>query len=237
VTVGKFKKFMDENKSYKTDADKDGGSYAWNGKAWKKKAGVNWKCDPEGKIRPLSEYKHPVVHVSWNDAVKYAAWLSRKTGRSYRLPTEAEWEYAAGNGRKHTKYSWGNGDPIDKQGGNVADEKGAPKFNWTKDSDHIFMGYNDDFATTSPVGSFYANELGLYDMSGNVWEWCQDGYASDYYAKSPTANPKNAENSSCRVIRGGSWNESPVNVRVAVRYCHSPVIRDYYLGFRLARQQ
>jgi formylglycine-generating enzyme required for sulfatase activity len=236
VTVGEFKQFIDAT-SYQTDADKDGGSSAWDGKAWTKTAGVNWKCDPEGKARPSTAYNHPVIHVSWNDATEYAKWLSKKTGLNYRLPTEAEWEYAAGNGNKHTKYSWGNSNPAGKQGGNVADETGASKFNWTKSTEYIFVGYNDGFASTAPVGSFNANELGLHDMSGNVWEWCQDWYGSDYYAKSPASNPSGPTSGSFRVYRGGSWYYDPILARVAFRSYFSPGLRVNYLGFRLARQQ
>ena len=232
VTVAEYKQFIDAT-SYQTDADKDGGSYAWDGKSWPKTAGVNWKCDPEGKARPSTEYNHPVIHVSWNDATEYAKWLSKKTSLNYRLPTEAEWEYAAGNGGKHTKYSWGNGDPAGKKGGNVSDETAKRKFSgWP-----IFEGYDDGFLYTAPVGSFNANEFGLHDMSGNVWEWCQDWHADGYYAKSPASNPSGPTSGSDRVVRGGSWYDFPIGARVANRGRDSPGDRNILLGFRLARQQ
>jgi formylglycine-generating enzyme required for sulfatase activity len=232
VTVAEFSKFIDET-SYQTDADKDGGSYVLDGQKWEKKSGINWKYNAEGKLRPSSKYNHPVIHVSWNDAVEYCKWLSKKTGQVYRLPTEAEWEYAAGNGNKHTKYSWGNATPSGKQGGNVADETAKSKFNdWT-----IFEGYNDGSVYTAPVGSFAANEYGLFDMSGNVYEWCQDWYNSDYYANSPSSNPPGPNTGPSRVYRGGTWNSYPLYARVVFRSYDTPDSHYDILGFRLARQQ
>lgn len=230
VTVAEFKQFIDAT-GYQTDADKDGGSYAWDGKEWTKTAGVNWECDPEGKARPSAEYSHPVIHVSWNDATAYARWLYKKTGLRYRLPTEAEWEYAAGNGSKHTKFSWGNGDPSGKQGGNVSDETAKRKFSdWT-----IFEGYNDGFLYTAPVGSFNANEFGLHDMSGNVWEWCWDWYGT--YPNTATTNPLGPTSGVYRVFRGGSWMYYPINARVANRNHFTPDNGNNFMGFRLARNQ
>jgi len=130
---------------------------------------------------------YPVVFVSWYGAVAYANWLSKKTAKNYRLPTEAEWEYAAGNGVKHTRFSWGDSKPNGKNGGNVADETAKKKFNWSG-----FMGYEDGFVFASPIGSYNPNEFGLYDMTGNVWEWCSDWYQWDYYKTSPSDNPKGA---------------------------------------------
>jgi formylglycine-generating enzyme required for sulfatase activity len=230
VTVRQFKEFIDAS-GYTTDAEKDGGSNFWNGKEWEKKSGTNWKHDAEGNLRPSSEYNHPVIHVSWNDATEYCKWLAQKTGKPYRLPTEAEWEYAAGNGAKHTKYSWGNGNPSGKQGGNVADETAKSNFSGWK----IFEGYSDGFVFTAPVGSFNANEFGLFDMTGNVLEWCQDWYGSDYYANSPSSNPKGPNTGSYRVLRGGSWYNGPQVCRVAGRHGYTPGDGNGVIGFRLAR--
>jgi len=200
VTVAQFQQFIEET-GYLTDADKDNGSDIWTGSKSEKKNRVNWKCDVQGNTRPQSEYNHPVIHVSWNDAVAYCNWISRKTGKAFRLPTEAEWEYAAGNGPKHTKYSWGNGNPYGKNGGNVADQSLKQVI-----SDRIiFNGYNDGFVYTAPVGSFNANDFGLYDMTGNVWEWCSDWMDFQYYDNSPGNNPQGpSKTEDYRVIRGGA---------------------------------
>jgi formylglycine-generating enzyme required for sulfatase activity len=236
VTVEEFKQFIDAT-GYQTDADKDGGAYSWNGTKREKTGGINWRFDAEGKIRPVFHYKHPVIHVSWNDATAYCKWLSQKTGLTYRLPTEAEWEYAAGNGSKHTKYSWGEVSPVGKQGGNVADETAAAKFKWIRDAATSFIGYSDGFASTAPVGVFNANDYGLFDMSSNVSEWCQDWYDASYYVQSLSNNPQGPNTGSYRVIRGGSWNLDIPYVRVANRSYGLPSNRRDDIGFRLARHQ
>lgn len=172
--------------------------------------------------------KFPVIFVSWYGAKAYCDWVSSFTGMKYRLPTESEWEYAAGNGRKHTKYSWGDGLPTGKNGGNVADETARKKFtNWP-----IFEGYSDDYIYAAPVGSFEPNELGLYDMSGNVWEWCADSYGA--YLSSGS-NVAELVQGSKRVCRGGSWNGYPNFCRSTYRDYNPPNYMDSNLGFRIAR--
>jgi formylglycine-generating enzyme required for sulfatase activity len=225
VTVAEFRRFI-EATDYLTDAEKDGGSYGYEGTEWKKIEGLNWRHDPDGNA---ARDMHPVINVSWNDAVKYCEWL----GPQYRLPTEAEWEYAAGNGARQTKYSWGNGDPAGKKGGSVADETGAARFNWEKTAANIFLGYTDHYATTAPVGSFEANDFGLFDMSGNVWEWCSDWFGT--YPASSQTNPTGPTSGSVRVVRGGSWGGSPQYCRAADRGGYAPGDRNYNVGFRLAR--
>jgi len=232
VTVNLFNEFIKET-GYKTDSDKDEGSYIWNNEKfdWEKRAWINWRCDAQGNIRSQNEYNQPVIHVSYNDALAFCNWLNTKTGQKYRLPTEAEWEYAAGNGSKHTKYSWGNSEPFGKKGGNVADEAAKMKFSdWP-----VFNGYDDGYIYTSPSGSFDSNEFGIYDMSGNVWEWCNDWYDCDYYANSPYSNPQGPSTGDMRAFRGGSWTLSPSDCRVARRVPFWPSFRSNVLGFRLLR--
>ncbi len=227
VTVGMFKQFIDET-AYQADADKDGGSYIWNGKEWKKTSGVNWKCDAEGNIRSSSEYDHPVIHVSWNDAKAFCSWLSKKTGKNYRLPYEAEWEYAVRSGGKKYKYSWGNSEPNGMQC-NFADANTS--FDWSTKS------ANDGYKYTAPVGKYPANESGLCDMTGNVWEWCEDWYDGSYYKNSPAVNPKGPNSGTHRVLRGGSWYDGPSYLRASYRISIIPAGRISDYGFRLSRTE
>ncbi|MFN8348776.1 MAG: SUMF1/EgtB/PvdO family nonheme iron enzyme [Spirosomataceae bacterium] len=234
TTVGEFEKFI-EASDYKTDAEKEGFSYVWNGKEWEKRTGINWRHGADGSIQ--SNRQHPVINVSHNDAVAYCEWLTRKTGKTYRLPTEAEWEYAAGNGSTHRKYSWGNS-ATEGVSGNVADETGATKNNWTKNAINIFLGYDDGYAYTAPVGKFKANDFGLHDMTGNVREWCADWYGSDHYTNSGnSSNPTGPTTGFKRVIRGGSWDYDPTYSCVANRDFNAPSFRTINVGFRVVSFQ
>jgi formylglycine-generating enzyme required for sulfatase activity len=212
VTIGEFKSFIDDT-GFKTDADKEGTSTIWTGSNWEDKKGVNWRSDAQGNPRPASEYNHPVIHVSWNDAVAYCQWLSRKTGQNYRLPTEAEWEYAARGGAKGAK------DQYIYSGGNELDELG-----WYTE--------NTNDTGTRPVGGKKPNQLGLYDVSGNVWEWCADWYGD--YPSEPVNNPTGPDKGSYRVLRGGGWNYSAGRCRVSYRSGLDPGGRDDAYGFRVA---
>lgn len=216
VTRGEFRDFIGET-DYQTDAETGGGSYVYDGTEWKQKPDASW-LNPYFK----QTNDHPVVCVSWNDAIAYCNWRSQKEGltpvytitkntvnanfsaNGYRLPTEAEWEYAARCGEKGYKYSWGDGDPQGKSGGNIADEalkRALPKWPW-----EIWKGYDDGYVYTAPVGSFELNDFGLYDMTGNAWEWCWDWYGKEYYKNSPKRNPQGPSSGdySSRVVRGGA---------------------------------
>ena len=153
----------------------------------------------------------PVEQVSWNDVQEFIRKLNQQTGKSYRLPTEAEWEYAARGGSNSRGYKYSGSNNI----GSVA---------W-------YDGNSGN--TTHAVGTKSPNELGIYDMSGNVYEWCQDWYGSSYYSNSPQRNPQGPASGSDRVCRGGSWIYSARGFRVSFRDYYSPVIRSYDLGFRL----
>ncbi|GAA4418957.1 hypothetical protein GCM10023187_52890 [Nibrella viscosa] len=229
VTVAEFEQFIEATR-YQTDAEKEGHSYTWNGKDWKKMVGVNWRCDAEGNVRPRSDQNHPVLHVSWNDAVAYCEWLSRRTGKRYRLPTEAEWEYAAGNGSAHTKFSWGDMEPSGLIQSNIADRSAKGLLSWANEN------INDGYRYTAPVGSYAPNRFGLYDMTGNVHEWCQDLYSDTYYSNYSSAsgnNPTGPVSGSCRVLRGGCWNSIPQHCRSTDRGCENPAIRHDRVGFRV----
>ena len=180
-------------------------------------AQYRYYCNATGVAMPKEpswgwQNNHPIVNISWQDAINYADWLSEKLEQMVRLPYEAEWEYAArgGNKAKGYKYSGAN---------NIAD------VSW----------YDDNSGNkTNAVAGKKANELGLYDMSGNVWEWCMDKYAGDYYADSPKNNPKGAAKGDARAIRGGGWNLNATFSSVAYRYgsTFDGELYDYF-GFRV----
>lgn len=178
---------------------------------------------------------HPVSWVSWYGATAYCAWLSNTYGGHFRLPTEAEWEYAAGNGAAHTLYSWGNHKPNGKVGGNVFDITDPKK----KPSPHTplaFSGYADGFENIAPVEQFAANTLGLFDMTGNVSEWCADGYSEEYYRVSEASNPAGpTEEIYLRVMRGGHYESERFSLRCTARSYGSPEERIPYRGFRIAK--
>ncbi len=179
------------------------------------------------KGNSLNSDSQPVVNVSWDDAVAYARWLSQQSGRNYRLPTEAEWEYAARGGTKNRNY-WGNGKDDACSYANVADQ--TAKRQW---SDWKIHNCNDGYAVAAPVGSFRPNSFGLYDMMGNVWELCSDWFGEKYYGESSKDNPQGPSTGSFRVTRGGSWYDGAGTVRSAIRDRVVPGFRHYGLGFRL----
>ena len=159
----------------------------------------------------LNDDNQPVVNVSYEDAIAYTDWLSGKlapagskqgTGKKYRLPTEAEWEYAARGGTRNRNY-WGDNKDDACKYANVHDRTSKSKFsNFTWENHNC----DDGYAVTSSVGRFQPNAFGLYDMMGNVWEWCQDWYDDSYYKNSLKNNPKGASSGQYRVLRGGSWD-------------------------------
>lgn len=178
--------------------------------------------------------EHPVVNVSHADAEAYAAWLSRETGKDYRLPSEAEWEYAARAGTTTARF-WGDGRAEACRYANVADET-LRKANKDKPDAQRYFGCDDGFANTSPVGSFQPNSFGLYDMLGNVWEWLADHWHENYDNAPDDGSAWTTPGSAARrVLRGGAWDYYPRNLRAGYRNPLEPGLRLIDVGFRLAR--
>ena len=181
--------------------------------------------------RNPSEFKEcgdqcPVDSVSWKDTQKYIKKLNKKTGRSYRLPTEAEWEYAARERGKKLPYAGPFAVKDLKSYGNFCDAK--CDWDWkTKNQD-------DGYKFTAPIKSYKPNKLGLYDMTGNVWEWVSDWEDKNYYMNSPRNNPKGPEIGINKILRGGSWSSEPLLARTTFRDGTLDYVRSFNDGFRLA---
>jgi formylglycine-generating enzyme required for sulfatase activity len=223
VTVGQFKAFV-KDASYKTQAEKDGkGGRGFDGKEFVYKPEFTWK-----NLYFTQADDQPVVVVTWNDVVAFCEWLSKKEGRTYRLPTEAEWEYACRAGTT-TRFNTGEKEEDLKGAGNIADA--ALRAKW-KDA-FWAMSWDDGYPFTAPVGKFRANAFGLSDMHGNAWEWCSDWYGEDYYGKSPRQDPQGPATGKHRVSRGGAWSTQPKFCRSAFRDWHEPDYRSDCVGFRV----
>ena len=183
VTVKEYKKFCFENKYLMPDKN-----IAWNN-------------------------DHPITYIDWFDANAYCQWLSNKTGKKFRLPTEAEWEYVARGGINSNNYIFAGSDNINNIG-------------WYKS--------NSEGVTQSIVGNLSPNELNIFDMSGNVWEWCYDWYKENYYEQSPTNNPKGPRIGKLKTGRGGSWHDPAVPV--TYRFYMSSTAGSNFMGFRVVME-
>jgi formylglycine-generating enzyme required for sulfatase activity len=206
VTVGQFRQFLKAT-GYKTQAERERGAYRWfpNGE-WKMDANTNW-------LNPgfAQTDDHPVVCVSWNDAVEFCNWLSKPEGKHYRMPTEAEWEYSCRTG---SEGRWSFGD------------------NQREVVHYARIGSNSQ-GHTWPVAGLKGNLWGLHDMHGNVSEWCQDVYDANYYETSPPKDPPGPSPGGIHLHRGGSWADTPVQCRSAFRCPGAPGLPTHSLGFRV----
>jgi formylglycine-generating enzyme required for sulfatase activity len=209
ISVSQFRAFINET-GYKTEAEVEGWSWIYDGE-WKKKSGYYWELNSKGEKKKDLE---PVTFVSWNDSQRFAEWISEKYDSRFRLPTEAEWEYAARGGIHSGQYTHAGGDI-------------APLLGWFETNSE---------GTVHQVGLQRANELNLYDMSGNVWEWCVDWYGERYYSRSSSSNPKGILSGDYRVLRGGSYNNDEASGRIANRHKNRPNERDSFTGFRIVRE-
>lgn len=175
---------------------------------------------------------HPVLNVTWHDAMAMATWLSQKEGVHYRLPTEAEWEYACKAGANQ-RFFHGNDPQALVSWANLFDASTASY--WIRWKDQALKGH-DGFPFTSPVASYPANAFGLHDMLGNVWEWVSDYYDEDYYQTSPAVDPTGPLTGNNKVRRGGSWHTWPIYARCSYRNLNRPESRYTLLGMRLLRE-
>jgi formylglycine-generating enzyme required for sulfatase activity len=205
VSVSEFKQFI-EATGYKTDAERHSGGFGsvvLVGNSPENRDGITWKCGSDGFLRSQSTYNHPVIHVSWNDAVAYAAWLSEKTGMNWRLPDEVEWEYAARGGENF-------------------------RFSGSDSVDVVAWHWKNSNRATQPPGLKKPNLFGLYDMSGNVREWCLE------QVKAEVADPSKGESFSIWCpARGGSSDMMPSFCEVTSRSTYPQEYRNHSTGFRL----
>jgi formylglycine-generating enzyme required for sulfatase activity len=220
VTNSQFAEFVRKTR-YVTKAEERGHSMVFDmeKRQWKQCPGADWRHPggPETTLDGKDDY--PVVHVSWFDAQAYAGFSGK------RLPTEAEWEFAARGGLRDADYPWGR------------EEMPGGRF-MANTWQHDRKPAADGFLTLAPAKAFPPNAYGLYDMSGNVWEWCADWFADDYYAQSPAENPAGPTAGRERVLRGGSWL-CPENFfegyTVFARSSRTPDETSQNVGFRCAK--
>ncbi len=229
ATVGNFRRFVQDT-GYRTEAEKDGqGGWGYNraiGKCEGRRPQYNWR----NPGFPQNE-DYPVLNVTWNDAVAFCRWLSRKEAKTYRLPTEAEWEYACRAGTTTRYYNGDDPDALAKVA-KTTDPKGRSSFPAIQ---NLLIPKDQRGRFTAPVGSLPPNRFGLHDMLGNAWEWCSDWYGEDYYARSPVDDPQGPDSGDRHVRRGGAWNSFPLWARASFRNWNQPDSRCVNLGFRVAR--
>lgn len=238
VTVGQFRRFLQAS-GYVPESVADGtGGYGYNPQydpAKSERDDAFEGRDPKYSWQNPGFAQgddHPVVNVTWHDAVALARWLSKKEGKRYRLPTEAEWEYACRAGTQ-TRYHSGDDPQSLLSVANLFDADAAT--NWQRWQQYALSG-RDGHPFTAPVGRFAPNAFGLYDMHGNAWEWTADYHEDDYYARSPLSDPQGPATGSVRVRRGGSWHTWAFYARCSYRNWNTPQTRYTLVGMRLVRE-
>jgi len=259
VTISQFRAFI-EATGYQTDAEKAGQAWVFQPKAeapldrFSLVKGASWKNPGFDQ-----DDSHPVTCISWHDALAFCRWLSKKEGVTYRLPTEAEWEYACRAGTRSSYFSGENPDSV-YAAGNVADASLYalhPEDVLRQRVVGLDAKDGDGFPFTAPAKSFQANAWGLYDTHGNVWEWCHDKYSDRYYhdmidearkkgsrskpepvvdPQGPEDTPKH-EHGDWRSLRGGSWYVAPLQCRSSVRAFAEARDAFSYIGFRVVREE
>ncbi len=219
VTVGQFRQFTAKT-GYVTTAEENGTGWGYNPISgnWGEQKGMNWR-NPGFKQTDLC----PVTIVSLTDALEFCQWISKLSGYRFTLPTEAQWEYACRAGTE-TVYFWGNNPKQGKLYLNKAESRASSRKNFD---------FKDGYWYTAPVGEFKPNQWGLFDMHGNVWEWCRDGWHADYRNAPPDGSCWENEDSASHVIRGGGWSDQIENCRSAFRIESKMDARDHTLGFRI----
>ncbi len=211
VTVAQFRQFVTTT-GYRTAADNEHWVSVWNGMRWLRAEGINWEYDTHGGKRTDGQDNEPVLYLTWNDAVRYCEWLTAQTGRHYRLPTEAEWEYAA-------------------KGGKEAKEPHV--YSGSNNIDDVAWYFSTANGMTRSAGLKKPNELGIYDMTGNVMEMTADWYDEKYYQNSPKDNPHGPATGKSRVARGGGWHSTAPDSRNTDRHYDELWSRNNYNGFRV----
>jgi formylglycine-generating enzyme required for sulfatase activity len=230
--VGRFHVTRDQFASFVRDTGYEASTRCWTleGGKFEERAGRSWRSPGF-----TQEGSHPVVCVSWDDAKAYVDWVARKTGKPYRLLSEAEWEYAA-RGRtspgSYPRFWFGNDESDLCRNGNGADQKARDRIEGAKT--WTVAPCNDGYAYTSPVGHYTPNAFGLYDMAGNAWQWTADCWHGNYNGAPADGSVwATTCNDASRAARGGSWNIGPRGLRASVRSGNS--VGYNYIGFRLAR--
>jgi sulfatase modifying factor 1 len=224
--IAKFEMSNGEWKTFRDDPGYDDPAL-WPGARVVPKTQVPYWTQPNnhGGGTPGSD-AYPVLGLNWDSAVAYTNWVSRKTGKKYRLPTEAEWEKAA-RGTDGRRYPWGN--TIDRAHANYV---GAQPYDTG-----LPVGYYDGSKRGDLQTQSNASPYGAYDMAGNVMEWCQDWYSRDYYAVSPKKNPKGPDSGAYRVVRGGTFFVEPYDLRSSARSAAWPSFQGHrMIGFRAVRE-